>query len=468
MVNDRPRTATHPAVSKLRRDIRGILSFRRALFLTTVWALMCGIALLILRAGAGRQPGHAFLALAGFSWLSVIVYSLLTAHKATPSENTLRSFIDGKTDMGGMLMASAECAPGTWSDMMPPLPEFEVRFSSGRATAALLGAAAWALLCAMVPIAHTSDPGDPIDAGVTEQIQTVDLLEDLKILDSTEAARHIDALEGIREDLNKGDLEKALNSLDTLKEDLQKLGRQAVEEDAAAAEEAAALESMAGALKEEHLPTREKKRLAEALARSLPEDMSPGQQKDDTGHRGKTGEISREQLEKILHTSAARRKQALERIRKLEKSGLLRKISAAKTSARPDPSALAALLLKDPSADPAFLAGEVGLAGGSDEASGLPGSDSMALPTALRRRSPITADNSRGRPEALSPEEFLQLKQTILTGLRAVEPEINDENAPTGNVSASVNSNNPGGSIHRVILPRHRKVVKTYLEGKNR
>ncbi|MBI1370570.1 MAG: hypothetical protein GC162_18185 [Planctomycetes bacterium] len=222
---------------------------RFALAGMAAWLLLLGTVVLVSRAAVGvaREP-----MLWGFAGLvPVLIGAMAMARRRVPEAASVRALLDRHGRAGGLIMAANETPLGEWGARTPQVRGPRVEWRSGRAWTLLWCAMAFAAVSFAVPqrlmTIHAPRPldiGDQADK-IAEQIDT---LKEEKVIDEKRADELTEKLEQVKAEASADDPVKTWESLDHLKDTLEKAAQQAAEQGVAQTQKMAQAQALAEAV----------------------------------------------------------------------------------------------------------------------------------------------------------------------------------------------------------------------------
>jgi hypothetical protein len=242
-------TAHEQAVRNFGRRLAGLLIWRQALGLLTLFFFVWGTTVLALRAALGTPRLPLLWGLVGL--VPCLAAAFLAARRRFPAIAAVRALLDRESRSGGLLMAGAEGPLGRWQEALPPVYLPQVRWQSRRAWLLLAASAAFVGLAFLMPQSLAdlgSGPRLEIDKDVAKLADQIEVLKDERILEPQRAEDLKKKLEEVREDAQGRDPAKTLEALDHLENVTQKTAREAAEEASRKSEKLAQAESLADAL----------------------------------------------------------------------------------------------------------------------------------------------------------------------------------------------------------------------------
>ncbi len=459
----RDTTARHNLnVRRFRRRLYRLLFLERALRHLAAAGFLWGALALAARSGLGADLAQLTpwgLVAAGVA----LVAAGVLAKRNLPPPAAVRTLLDRRGELGGLLMSTDELALGPWSERLaePVLPR--LRWRSGPSLALFAGAAAFVVLATLLPVAPLDAEPRTVAVGeeVEELARRVEVLEEEGLLDEEESERLTEELQNVAESDPGEDPARAWEALDHLRELTEETAAEAAETALTEGEQLAAASAVAEALADEsagdaaagdpELRLAALAELAALTARAADEtrllDPSLAQQLRDAAASG--------ELERLAEALGASREELAQKLRQLRQAGLLdlEKLLEAQRSLKGQDEALAEFLDENGlEAAGAMCRGRAGRGG----------VDRGRADAPMIWRDPITGVGVRFEEETLSAASLSSLERSGLIGLSATDPT-SAEARPGGGGSGGTVAAGSGAANTQTVLPRHRRAVERFF-----
>jgi hypothetical protein len=458
-------TSAAPAQEiSIRRFIRRVgflIGLRYSLLLITGWGFASGVAVLALRAAAGRLGIH-------WSWIvtgvipCVIIATVMTFRRL-PDRSAVRAMLDSRNSCGGLLMASEHSELGDWQSRLPAIVEPRIRWRSRRALALAFGALVFVSFSLLVPDHRGLASDKPLD--IAKQIEDIssdiDVLKKEEIIDVTQAESLEEKLESISADAKGEDPAKTWEALDHLQDSVAKTAKEAAEKMAQANERLGEAQALSEALAEgaagmdSKLVTEAMKELQSQMKAAADNRGNAPTISNELAKALKSGSLSKEQLKQIAEALKQQKLEASKRLGKLRESGMIdpQTLRQCEKAGQCDSSGLAKFL-KDNAA--------------TESVSEMMGSWGKGGVDRGRGDAPMTwGDKSSDRgakfKEQVLPSSLSGLKDSQLIGRSTGAPEV-EKNGRQGSGALRDASAGGGSAYTQTILPRHRGAVNRYFE----
>ncbi len=486
MRNDRlntPQTSAERAISRFRRKIALLLTFKHSIGFITIWCFVWGISALILRAAAGapRRP----LLWGAVGCLFAVIAAALTARKQLPAQTSVRALLDQRNNFGGLLMAVENVELGGWRDRISGINLPGFRWRGARAAGLLAASLAFLIVSLLLPLrfaAMNSVRALDVRHEVNDLAEKIAILKEEQILDRTKAEALEQKLDQLGKDAAGEDPVKTWEALDHLDDSVGKAAKEAAESASANLDKLDRAEALAEALMaagdkpEMGKPEMVKPEMVKMDAKLLTESMQTmarmmqsamqenrmlaGDISPELQEAIKSGALKPEQLKEIAK-ALGKNKSALNRKHsKLNRAGMIdaKSLKGGAQANRRDNSGLAQFLKENAermSVEDAVEAWcENPGRGGVDRGRG----------DAAMTWTDGSSEKDAKFEEKVLPPSIAGLQESELIGVSSSAPTV--ENNVTAH-GALNNSASGGGSAHtQTILPRHKGAVKRYFERK--
>lgn len=430
------------AVSSLRRRIAMLLFWRYLLPAVSMTAVLCGIALLLMR--------RAYIAVPWWSgWIviaAVLLFAAERARRRLPHRDAVVALIDSRAAMGGLLMAGEVMPLGAWQTRSAAIPR--VVWRNRRLTVVCALCLLFAVGAAFVPEPRPlTNPLLALGVDLDRLHERIALLREEELLPAERAEAMTTTLERLRAEAAGDDPARAWETLDSLDEATLRTAREAAEATVEKAAELTRNEVMAQALQNDELDpaAREAGKKDFAAERNVPSTA-----------------LTPEQLQAIAESAKAGKAALRATLEKLRDAGLIdgKTLRDFERAAEPANRAALARFLKENSPGTRlidsvgeFARGKPGVERGRGDAPLFFGEESKHA--------------AEFREETLPPASAATLANSELVGLSAAAPSNASAELSTG--GALTNAQAGGGSaVTPVVQPRHRGTVRRFFERNDR
>jgi hypothetical protein len=460
-------------IRRFRRHLAARLVLKHALPLTTTWAFVWGITVLVLRAATDIERLPLLWGLAGMA--ICVIAAVVQTRRRLPAEAAVRALLDEQSRCGGLLMAGGEQELGAWRQKVPPLRLPRIRWESRRAGSLLAIATGFVVLCFLAPQGladlNSSPPLD-IEQEVAHLVQQIALLKGESIVDPERAELLTSKLFEMREHASGKDPARTLEAMDHMRDLAVRLAREAAEQCITRNERLGEAEALAEVLRQsaDLLDSKLKMETLAALAGAL--DRKGFDPKEFTKlldpellESLRQQKLAPDQLARLAESLRDSKTELGRQVEKLHKLGLIdaELLSKCQKAGDCDNEALQAFLKANKGK--ASVADLKALCKAGNLGSTLRGPG--AAPLTWTR--PGSQKETAFREEVLPPGAVNSLKSnpSLLPATRSVPLVVHDRSDDPASSGALTGAAAGGGSANtEVILPRHRAAVERYFERK--
>lgn len=431
-----------------------------------------GALVLGLRASLGLEAAKLWplAAVAGaLAVLAAVTLAVFRGRRATPGADTVTALVDRHERRGGLLMAAGEVDLGGWREKLASPSSEEppkLVWRSGSAWTLIAGAAAFALLAAVVPMGQlaASSSGAIFDEEIREVEEDLEVLAEEELLDEDLAARLAEDLDALRQGDTGEDPATAWEALDHLREIAEETAARAAEQAAAEDERLAAAEAVAEALAEEAGDSNSETTAALAQLQAL------------TGQAADESELLNQGAAEALRNAAAAgdpqslaqalgegRQGLNEKLQRLQEAGLLDLEKMVQATRQKSNEELSQFLEENGLEQAARMCQGPGSARpGEGQRPGRGGVQRGRGDAPMTWRDPIDSDGASFADERLDPAAVAGLDQSHVLGLSAAAPPAGDAAGARSNGTAV--EAGAGAANSQTLLPRHRGAVRRFFE----
>ena len=218
-------------IRKFRIKIAALLILKKTLAVATVWGLIWGTSVIVLRATVGLPP---LTLLAGVIGLIVAIgYAVVLALRQIPKRTALRASLDKHNGAGGLMMAAETVELGNWRKQMPSINPPRLHWRGGVSWGRFAGAVLFVCISLLIPqrFVETSK-ARPLD--IREEVKQladgVDVLKEEEIIELAEAETLEDKLDQLQAEASGEDPVKTWETLDHLADTLSQESANAAQE----------------------------------------------------------------------------------------------------------------------------------------------------------------------------------------------------------------------------------------------
>ena len=458
------------AVRWFRIKLAMFLVLKKVLAAATVWGLLWGTAVIVLRAAIG-MPRMSLLG--GVIGLIIAVsVAVILALRQIPNRIAVRASLDKYSGSGGLVMAAETAALGNWCEHMPRIHQPRFRWRSGASFARFSGAAVFVCFSFLIPQRFVEiSKAHPLD--ITEEVSQladgIDVLKEEKIIEYAQAEALEEKLDQLQTEATGDDPAKTWEALDHLTDVISQESTEAAEDALSETEGLTQAETLSEGLMNE-ASEMDSGLLAEAMTalsgllqeaaeeNALLAAQIPNLEAD-------ANQFTPEQLKEISAALRFSKREIMDRLVKLNEVNLidLETLNACEKLGECNSDGLAA-----------FLAENSGLMSVSDciggwcrSSFGGPGAPSIGRGPG---HAPMTwsegsaEEGAKFKTETLPLSDIASLQDSEIFGISAVSPSV--ETTSPLNGTGALNSATAGGgtSVTQTVLPRHKASVKRYFE----
>ncbi|MEM6391596.1 MAG: hypothetical protein AAF797_02355 [Planctomycetota bacterium] len=450
------------------------LWLRLGLRWSLVYLLAWGTVVLLLRVSV--EAGASWMWWAGLGLLGVWGVAGWWSRRSVPARERVLTLLDRENRMGGVLMSGTALG----GEVRLELPR--VRWRGGPNGLAVVGAVVFVVAAMVVPMPESAGSAVPLEVGPAVSVleEQVEVLEEERVLDRSEAERLREAAKQIEAGAQGSDPSKTWEALDHLAEEVQQSADEAVELAKRRAQEAAAAGTLAEALEQggdgltpeqrgdamralsdlmeaaAGEPTLGGMELPEGLAEALAEALEGLGGMD--GQAGEGMAIDPELLEQLAEAMRGREGELREMLEALGEAGLA------------DGEAAEGGEMVDASELLEFLEGcEGGQCSAASVLVACKGAGSGGINRGpghveLTWQDPSSEEGAGFEPEALPRSRVVDVEAARRLGVTRGRPEAIE--GATGSAGSALEgaAAGDGSAMDAVVLPRHRGAVRRYFD----
>ena len=443
---------------------------KKVLAAATVWGLLWGTAIIVLRATIGMPR---FTLLVGVIGLSIaVIVAIILALRKIPNRIAVRARLDKYSGSGGLVMAAETEALGKWSEQMPRIHQPRFRWRGGISLIRFAGAAVFVFISFLIPQRFVEiSKAHPLDISeeVNQLADGLDVLKEEEIMELTQAEVLEKKLDQLQTEAAGEDPAKTWEALDHLTDVISQESTAAAEDALNETESLTEAETLSDALMND-ASEMDSRLLAEAMTALSGLLQKAGEENELLAEQlsnldADAAEFTSEQLKEITAALRFSKREIMDRLEKLNAVNLidLESLNACEKVGECNSDGLAA-----------FLAENSGLMSVSDCVSGWcrsniagPGAPSIGRGPGhapMTWTDGSTEEGAEFKAETLPLSNIASLEDSEIFGISAAAPSIEASNPIEQ--SAALNGATVGGgsSVTQTVLPRHKASVKRYFD----
>ena len=453
------------AIREFRIKMAALLTLRKILFVATVWGLLWGTAVIVLRATMGMP--RSTLLIGGIVLILGIGWAVVSALRQLPSRTAARASLDKHSASGGLMMAAETADLGNWKNLLSPVRTPRLRWRGKVSWARFTGAVLFVCISFLIPERFVEiSRAQPLD--IREEVSQleagIDVLKEEEIIELAQAETLEEKLTEVQAEASGEDPVKTWEALDHLTDLLSQESKEAAEDALAATERLTEAETLAEALinegseMEKGLLEESMTALSGLVQEAAKEDALLASQLPEL--EGDLSSLSPEQLKAISDALRLSKGEISDKLANLNKVNLigLDSLKACEKLGQCNSEGLAAFLAEN--SDKMAVKESVGLwcrnaLGGITRG---PGHVPMTWSDGT------SADGAKFKAEVLPLSNIASLEDSEVIGLSTAAPTV--EKSGVAPRSGGLNGATAGGgsSFTHTVLPRHKGAVKRYFE----
>ena len=448
-------------IRAFRTKMAAFLILKKTLTVTTIWGLVWGTVVIVLRVAIGMPP--LILLGGGIGLILAIVCAVVLALRQIPTRTALRASLDKHSGAGGLIMAAETVELGNWRKQMPLMRSPRLRWRGGVAWGRFAGAVLFVCISLLIPERFVEiSKAQPLD--IREEVKQladgIDVLKEEEIIGLTEAETLEEKLAQLQAEASGEDPVKTWETLDHLADTLSQESTDAAQEALNDTERLTEAETLSEGLINEGSEM-DAALLAESMAalsglvqEAAQENALLAAQLADL--EGAENLFTPEQLKEISDALRFTKGEIYDRLAELYEVNLidLEILKAAEKLGECDSEGLAAFL--DENADKMSIVRCI--SGWCRGISRGPGHVPMTWSDGA------TEEDAKFKAEALPLSNIASLEDSELVGLSAAAPSVKTASVPPESGGLSGATAGGGSSVSQTVLPRHKGAVKRYFE----
>ena len=448
-------------IRKFRTKMAALLILKKTLAVATVWGLVWGTVVIILRAAIGMPP--LTLLTGGIGLIFAIGCAVVLALRQIPSRTALRASLDKHSGAGGLVMAAETVELGNWRKQMPSIRLPRLRWRGGVSWARFAGAVLFVCISFLIPQRFVEiSKAQPLD--IREEVKQladgIDVLKEEEIIELAEAEMLEEKLNQLQAEASGEDPVKTWETLDHLADTLSQESADAAQDALSETERLTEAETLS-----EGLINEGSEMDAELLAESMTALSGLVQEVAQENEllaaqladlKGDGNSLTLEQLKEISAALRFTKRDIYDRLVELHAVNLidLKTLKACEKLGQCDSDGLAAFL-----AENADSRSVVECIGGWCRGIGRgPGDAPMTWSDGT------TEEGAKFKAEVLPLSDIASLEDSEIVGLSIGAPSVETSSLLPQSGGLSGATAGGGSSFTQTVLPRHKGAVKRYFE----
>ena len=448
-------------IRKFRIRMAALLILKRTLAFATVWGLIWGTVVIVLRATIGMP--HLPLVAGGVGLILAIGCAIVLALRQIPTRTALRASLDKHSGAGGLVMAAETVELGNWRKQMPLIKPPRLRWHGGAYWTRFGGAVLFVCISLLIPQRFVEiSKAQPLD--IREEVKQladgIDVLKEEEIIELTQADMLEDKLDQLQAKASGEDPVKTWESLDHLADTLSQEAADAAQDALGETERLTEAETLSEGLINEgsemdaELLAKSMAALSGLVQEAAQENVLFATQLPDL--KDNANSLTLEQLKEISAALRFTKNDIYDRLVKLREVNLidLETLKVCEKLGQCDSTGLAAFL-----AENADSKSVVECIGGWCRGIGRgPGHAPMTWSDGT------TEEGTKFQTEVLPLSDIASLEDSEIVGLSVGAPSVETSNLPPQSGGLSGATTGGGSSFTQTVLPRHKGAVKRYFE----
>ena len=453
------------SIRKFRTKVAALLILKKTLAVVTVWGLVWGTVVIVLRAAIGMP--RVSLLVGGIGLILAIGCAVVLALRQIPTRAALRASLDKHSGAGGLMMAAETVELGDWRKQMPLIHAPRLRWRGGVSWARLGGAVLFVCISFLIPQRFVEiSKAQPLDIHeeVKQLADGIDVLKEEGIIELAEAETLEEKLAQLQEEASGEDPVKTWETLDHLADTLSQESTNAAQEALNETEQLTEAETLSEGLINEGSEM-DAGLLAESMAalsglvqEAAQESALLAAELPDL--EGTENSFTPEQLKEISAALRFTKGEVYDRLAELYEVNLidLEILKVAEKLGECDSDGLAAFLGEN--ADKMSVAQCIsGWCRGIGQGIGRgPGHAPMTWSDGA------TEEGAKFKAEVLPLSNIASLEDSELVGLSVAAPSVETSSVSPESGGLSGATAGGGSSVTQTVLPRHKGAVKRYFE----
>lgn len=449
-------------IRKFRTKMAALLILKKALAVATVWGLVWGTVVIVLRAVIGMPPLTLWAGVMGLMF--AIGCAVVLALRQLPTRTALRASLDKHSGAGGLMMAAETTELGNWRKQMPFIKPPRLRWHGGAYWARFGGAVLFVCISLLIPQRFVEvSKAQPLD--IREEAKQladgIDVLKEEEVIELAEAEMLEEKLAQLQAEASGEDPVKTWESLDHLADTLSQESADAAQDTLSETERLTEAETLSEGLVNEGSEM-DTELLAESMAAlsglvqgAAQENAFLAAQLPDLNGDGNS--LTLEQLKEISAALRLTKSDIYDRLMKLREVNLidLETLKAAEKLGQCNSDGLAAFLAENADSM-SVVEGIAGWCRGGIRRG--PGHAPMTWSDST------TEEGAKFKAEALPLSNLASLEDSEIVGLSIGTPSVETSSLSPQSGGLSGATAGGGSSFNQTVLPRHKGAVKRYFE----
>ena len=453
------------AIREFRIKMAALLILRKVLLATTVWGLLWGTVVIVMRAAMG-MPRSILLA-GGIVLILAIGWAAVAALRQLPSRTAVRASLDKHSASGGLMMAAEIADLGNWKNLLSPVRAPRLRWRGKVSWARFAGAVLFVCISFLIPERFVEiSRAQPLDIReeVNQLAAGIDVLKEEEIIELTQAETLEEKLAEVQTEASGEDPVKTWEALDHLTDLLSQESKEAAEDALAATERLTEAETLAEALINEGSEM-EKGLLAESMTALSGLVQEAAKENELLASQlpeleGDLSKLSPEQLKSIADALRHSKRNLSDLLVNLNNVNLIEldTLKACEKLGQCNSEGLAGFLAKN--------SDKMGVS----ECVGLWCRNALGAITRGPGHVPMTwsegtpTDGAKFKAEVLPLSNLASLEDSEVIGLSSAAPSVEKSSTAPRSGGLSGASAGGGSSFKQIVLPRHKGAVRRYFE----
>lgn len=450
------------AIRWFRIKLTSTLVLKNVLLAATVWGLLWGTAVIVLRATIGMPRLSVLVGVIGL--IIAVIVAVTFALRQIPNRIVLRASLDKYSGSGGLVMAAETTALGNWREHLPQIHQPRFRWRGGFSLVRFAGAAVFVGISLLIPQRFVEiSKAHPLDISeeVNQLADGIDVLKEEEIIEITEAEAFEKKLDQLQTEASGEDPAKTWEALDHLTDAINQESSEVAENALSETERLTEAETLAEGLINEAsemdtgLLTEAMTALSGLLQKAADENALLAAQLPELDSDANT--FTPEQLKKISAALRFAKRDIIDGLKNLNEVNLidLETLNACEKLGECDTDGLAAFLAEYSEHMPLSACVSAWCRGGIGRGPG---------------HAPMTwsggsvEEGAKFQTETLPLSNIASLQESEIFGISAASPSIDTSSPPKQSEALNGTTAGGGSSVTQTVLPRHKASVKRYFE----
>ncbi len=450
------------AIRKFRIKMAALLILKKTLAVVTVWGLLWGTIVIVLRAAIGMP--RLILLGGGIGLILAIGCAVVLALRQIPTRTTLRASLDKYSGAGGLMMAAETVELGNWRKRLPSIHTPRLRWRGGGSWARFAGTVLFVCISFLIPQRFVEiSKANPLDISeeVNQLADGIDVLEEEEIIELAEAETLEEKLAQLQAEASGEDPVKTWESLDHLADTLSQESADAAQDALSETERLTEAETLSEGLIHEGSEM-DTALLAESMA-TLSGLVQEAAQENAllaaqlANLEDDANSLTLEQLKEISAALRFTKRDINDRLAKLYTANLidLETLKASEKLGQCNSDGLAAFLDENANSMSVAQGIEGWCRGGINRGRG---------DAPMTWNDGTTEEGAKFKAEALPLSDIASLEDSELMGLSIGAPSVETSNLRPESGGLRGATAGGGSSFTQTVLPRHKGAVKRYFE----